>query len=47
MRIGGIRVRDVDALVMRDGLHVSLLGMSFLGKLQKVEATPQQLVLRF
>ena len=47
VRIGGIRVRDVDALVMRDGLHVSLLGMSFLGKLQKVEATPQQLVLRF
>ena len=47
VRIGGIRVRDVDALVMRDGLHISLLGMTFLGQLQKVEATPQQLILRY
>ena len=47
VRIGGIRVRDVDALVMKEGLHISLLGMTFLGQLQKVEATPDQLVLRY
>lgn len=44
--VGGIRVRDVEGLVVKDGLHISLLGMSFLGELQKVEATPEQLVLR-
>ncbi|MGB6230960.1 MAG: TIGR02281 family clan AA aspartic protease [Litorimonas sp.] len=44
--IGGIRVRDVRAIVIPEGLGISLLGMSFLGELQKVEATPNQLILR-
>ena len=46
VRVGGIRLRDIEALVVKDGLHISLLGMTFLGELQKVEATPQQLMLR-
>ncbi|MEM9600848.1 MAG: TIGR02281 family clan AA aspartic protease, partial [Pseudomonadota bacterium] len=46
IRIGGIVVRDVTALVVQDGLHISLLGMTFLGELQRVEATPTQLILR-
>lgn len=45
LRIGGIRVRNVRALVLKDGLHISLLGMTFLGELQKVEATPTRLTL--
>ena len=45
--IGGIRVRRVEGLVVKQGLSISLLGMTFLGELQKVEATPQQLILRY
>ena len=44
--VGGIRLRNVEGVVMKEGLHTSLLGMTFLGKLQKVEATPHQLILR-
>lgn len=47
LSIGGIQVRDVRAVVMEDGLNQSLLGMSFLGELQKVEATPEMLTLRY
>lgn len=46
LQIGGVRVQNVSAVVLPEGLHVSLLGMSFLGQLQKVEATPNQLILR-
>ncbi len=46
VQIGGIRVRNVEGLVLADGLHISLLGMTFLGELQKVEATPTQLMMR-
>lgn len=46
IRIGGIVVRDVQTLIVKDGLHISLLGMTFLGELQRVEATPSQLILR-
>jgi aspartyl protease family protein len=36
--IGGIRVRNVDAAVMEPGkMNKSLLGMAFLGRLQRVE----------
>lgn len=45
--IGGIHLRNVQGVVMQDGLGQSLLGMSFLGELQKVEATPNMLTLRF
>lgn len=44
--IGGIRLRQVQGLVVKEGLHISLLGMTFLGELQKVEATPTQLIMR-
>ena len=44
--IGGITLRDVDAMVVEKGLSVSLLGMTYLGQLQKVEASPNALLLR-
>ena len=44
--IGAVTVRDVEALVVPEGLSVSLLGMSYLGRLQKVEATPTMMILR-
>lgn len=47
LSIGGIQVRNVSAVVMQEGLGQSLLGMSFLGQLQKVEATPNMLTLRY
>lgn len=44
--IGGITLRDIDAMVVKEGLNVSLLGMTFLGQLQKVEASQSALLLR-
>jgi len=44
--IGQISLRNVDAFVIREGLDTSLLGMSFLGRLQKFEASRNQLILR-
>jgi len=44
--IGGVTVRKVRGVVIPDGLTHSLLGMSFLGELQKVEATRTALLLR-
>lgn len=44
--VAGAEVRDVEALVIEDGLHASLLGMSYLGRLSRIEATPTALVLR-
>jgi len=40
-------IRDVEALVVREGLEVSLLGMTWLGQLQEVKATPNALLLRY
>ena len=45
LQVGPITLRDVDALVVRDGLSVSLLGMSFLGRLQKFEAGRDRMTL--
>ena len=46
VRIGGIRVRDVSALVLQPGkLHVTLLGMAFLGELRTVSLKGDQLLL--
>jgi aspartyl protease family protein len=39
-------VEDVQAMVIDQGLPTSLLGMSYLGRLAKFEATPDTLVLR-
>lgn len=45
--VGGVRLDDVDAIVMDgDGLDASLLGMSFLGRLSRYEATQDTLILR-
>lgn len=44
--IGAVTVRNVRALVIPEGLSTSLLGMTYLGELQKVEATPNALILR-
>jgi len=44
--LGGILLRDVEAFVIREGLETSLLGMTWLGQLQEVKATPTALMLR-
>ncbi len=44
--IAGASVADVDAYVIDKGLSTSLLGMSYLGRLQKFEATQTALILR-
>jgi aspartyl protease family protein len=46
VRLGGIVVRDVDAMAVPEGaLAESLLGMSFLGRLHRMEASGGRLVL--
>ncbi len=46
LRIGDILLRDVTAVVAEPGkLHVSLLGMSFLGRLSRFEMRGRSLVL--
>jgi len=45
--LGGIMLRDVEALVVKEGLETSLLGMTWLGQLQEVKATPSALLLRY
>jgi aspartyl protease family protein len=46
VRVGTIVVRNVDALVVPgEGLTVDLLGMSFLGRLQKFESSGGRLLL--
>jgi len=44
--VGSINLRNIEALVVPEGLETSLLGMTYLGQLQKVEATPNALLLR-
>lgn len=44
--VAGAEVRDVQALVVEQGLGQSLLGMSYLGRLSAFEATPAALTLR-
>jgi len=44
--VGSITLRNVEALIIPEGLETSLLGMTYLGQLQKVEATPSALLLR-
>jgi aspartyl protease family protein len=41
--INGARLENVQALVVSDGLDVSLLGMSYLGRLTRFEATRETL----
>jgi aspartyl protease family protein len=44
--VAGARVPDVDALVIEEGLDTSLLGMTYLGRLSRFEATRSALILR-
>jgi aspartyl protease family protein len=44
--VAGATLRDVDALVIEQGLDASLLGMSYLGRLSSFQATRQALFLR-
>ena len=44
--VAGARVDNVEAFVIDRGLETSLLGMSFLGRLSRFEATPTALILR-
>jgi aspartyl protease family protein len=44
--VAGAKVADVDALVIEHGLPSSLLGMTYLGRLSRFEATPSALILR-
>lgn len=44
--VGRAQVSDVDAFVIDKGLETSLLGMSYLGRLARFEATPDALVLK-
>jgi aspartyl protease family protein len=46
VRIGSVRVPDVSALILKPGaMDGSLLGMSFLGRLRRMESSPDRLVL--
>lgn len=44
--VGGARLDDVGALVIEKGLDTSLLGMSYLGRLARFEATRETLFLQ-
>lgn len=43
--VSGARIEAVPALVIEDGLNASLLGMSYLGRLDRFEADQQTLTL--
>ena len=44
--VAGAQVANVDALVIEEGLEASLLGMTYLGRLSRFEATKTALILR-
>ena len=44
--VAGARLENVDALVIEKGLDTSLLGMTYLGRLSRFEATRGTLVLQ-
>ena len=41
-----IKVTNVEAVVMTEGLETSLLGMSFLNRLTSWQATPRAMMIR-
>jgi aspartyl protease family protein len=45
MQLGGIEVAQVEAIVVPEGLGVSLLGQSFLSQIQRVEMNQGRMVL--
>lgn len=46
VKVGSIRVKNVEALVVEKGLSTSLLGMTFLGEIKKIEVTSDAMLLR-
>ena len=46
VRIGRVEIEDVRAMVLKDGLEQSLLGMSFLGELYSYEFKGDTLIIR-
>lgn len=44
--VSGARVDKVEALVLQQGLETSLLGMTYLGRLSRFEASRDSLILR-
>jgi aspartyl protease family protein len=44
--VAGARVSDVEAVVVNHGLPISLLGMSYLGRLSRFVATRDQMILQ-
>lgn len=46
IRIGQVEVENVEAMVLREGLRQSLLGMTFLGELDSYEFRRRNLILR-
>jgi aspartyl protease family protein len=44
--VSGVKLENVDAVVLEEGLSQSLLGMSYLGRLSKIEAAGDALILR-
>jgi aspartyl protease family protein len=46
LSVTGARLTDVHAVVIEEGLDTSLLGMTYLGRLSRFEATPTALILR-
>jgi aspartyl protease family protein len=45
VEVGGIEMREVQAIVVPEGLGVSLLGQSFLGRLKHVDIAGSEMVL--
>ncbi len=46
IRIGRVRVENVNAVILSSGLEQSLLGMSFLGELNSYEVRQGQMIIR-
>lgn len=46
LSVAGVRVPHVQALIAESGLDTSLLGMTYLGRLSRFEATQTSLILR-
>ncbi|MGD2133301.1 MAG: TIGR02281 family clan AA aspartic protease [Maricaulaceae bacterium] len=46
LRVAGVELEDVDAIVIERGLPRSLLGMTFLGRLGRLEVAGDTLILR-
>lgn len=46
IKIGSVKVENVEAMILKDGLEQNLLGMTFLGELHSYEFRKQQLIIR-